>query len=171
MIIINKGQDFQYKVNIKDQDGEEITVAIQNYYKVQIYTSDPMVFVDVTTRINTNNVLNVDYQLFSPLPSGQVHIKIMFSENNPDFYDGKYDYLKIINTEYFYDSEKAVYPEGQAQWGQIYGDITDQADLIGYIMEHTSDKDIVGLTQAEYDYMVANDLIKDNNLYIITDNN
>lgn len=171
MKIITKGNDLQYRVNIKDKEGNEVSVTMQNYYKILIYTSTPAVYIDVTSYLNANNLLSVDCQLFKPLVTGQVHIKVMFSEQNPDFHDGKYDYLKILNTDYYYDSEGYDGHTGAAQWGLIYGSIEDQADLVQYIRDNTSDKDIVGVTQAEYDYLVTSGNVKSNNLYVITDNN
>ena len=171
MKIITKGNDFQYQLNIKDKDGDDISITMQNYYKILIYTDNPSVFIDVTNTLNAGNVLSVDCNLFRPLNSGQIHIKVMFSENNPDFMDGKYDYLKILNTEYYYQSETKGNIAGTAQWGLLYGSIEDQTDLVQYIKDNTSDKDIVGLTQAEYDYLVLSGNVKSNNLYVITDNN
>lgn len=78
--------------------------------------------------------------------------------------------MKIINTEYYYDSE-GYDGMNAAQWGNLFGSIEDQADLVQYIQDHTSDKDIVGLTQNEYDYLVSSGNVKANNLYVITDNN
>lgn len=171
MKIIKKGNDLQYKINIKDASGEPVSVTLKNYYKICIYTEDSRIFIDVTSYLNASNVLSVDCQLFKVLPSGQVHIKVMFSDLNPDFHDGKYDYIKIINTEYYYDSEGEYSVSGAAQWGNIYGSIGDQSDLLQFIRDNTSDKDIVGLTQAEYDYLVIQGQVKQNNLYVITDNN
>lgn len=171
MKIITKGNDFQYQLNIKDKDGNLIPITQQNYYRVTIYTSDPKIYVDVTNALNASNVLSVDCQLFRVLNSGQIYIKVMFSEQNPDFMDGKYDYLKILNTEYYYQSDAKGNIPGTAQWGYLYGSIEDQADLVQYIKDNTSDKDIIGLTQAEYDYLVLSGNVKSNNLYVITDNN
>lgn len=171
MKIITKGNDLQYKLEVKDKDGNNVSVTLQNYYKILIYTYDPNKFIDVTSCLNASNVLSVDCQLLRPIPSGQVHIVVKFSENNPDFYDGKYDYMKIINTEYYYESESKGNIDGTAQWGLLYGSIEDQQDLIQYIRTNVSDKDIVGLTQAEYDTLKTNGQIKPGNLYVITDNN
>lgn len=170
MKIITKGNDLQYKLEVKDKSGNTVSVTMQNYYKILIYTSNSAVYINVTNYLNASNVLSVDCQLFKPLGTGQVHIKVMFAEQNPDFYDGQYDYMKIINTEYYYDSE-GYDGMNAAQWGRLYGSIEDQADLIQYIQDHTSDKDIVGLTQNEYDYLVSSGNVKANNLYVITDNN
>lgn len=170
MKIITKGNDLQYKLEVKDKSGNTVSVTMQNYYKILIYTSNSAVYINVTNYLNASNVLSVDCQLFKPLGTGQVHIKVMFAEQNPDFHDGQYDYMKIINTEYYYDSE-GYDGMNAAQWGLLYGSIEDQADLVQYIQDHTSDKDIVGLTQNEYDYLVSSGNVKANNLYVITDNN
>lgn len=170
MKIITKGNDLQYKLNIKDKEGNEVSVTMQNYYKILIYTNNSAVYINVTNYLNASNVLSVDCQLFKPLGTGQVHIKVMFAEQNPDFHDGQYDYMKIINTEYYYDSEGYDGTQG-AQYGFLYGNIEDQADLVDYIKSQVSDKDIVGLTQNEYDYLVSSGNIKPQNLYVITDNN
>lgn len=170
MKIITKGNDLQYKLEVKDKSGNTVSVTMQNYYKILIYTSNSAVYINVTNYLNASNVLSVDCQLFKPLGTGQVHIKVMFAEQNPDFHDGQYDYMKIINTEYYYDSE-GYDGMNAAQWGNLYGSIEDQADLVQYIQDHTSDKDIVGLTQNEYDYLVSSGNVKANNLYVITDNN
>lgn len=170
MKIITKGNDLQYKLEVKDKSGNTVSVTMQNYYKILIYTSNSAVYINVTNYLNASNVLSVDCQLFKPLGTGQVHIKVMFAEQNPDFHDGQYDYMKIINTEYYYDSE-GYDGMNAAQWGNIFGSIEDQADLVQYIQDHTSDKDIVGLTQNEYDYLVSSGNVKANNLYVITDNN
>ena len=170
MKIITKGNDLQYKLEVKDKNGNVVSVTMQNYYKILIYTSNSAVYINVTNYLNASNVLSVDCQLFKPLGTGQVHIKVMFAEQNPDFHDGQYDYMKIINTEYYYDSE-GYDGMNAAQWGLLYGSIEDQADLVQYIQDHTSDKDIVGLTQNEYDYLVSSGNVKANNLYVITDNN
>lgn len=171
MKLITKGNDLQYKLEVKDNEGNNVSVTLQNYYKILIYTHDPNKFIDVTPYLNASNVLSVDYELFKPIQSGQVHIVVKFSENNPDFYNGKYDYMKIINTEYYYESDTEGYIDGTAQWGLIYGSIEDQPDLMQFIISNVSDKDIVGLTQAEYNLLLENDQIKPGNLYIITDNN
>lgn len=171
MKLITKGNDLQYKLEVKDNEGNNVSVTLQNYYKILIYTHDPNKFIDVTPYLNASNVLSVDYELFKPIQSGQVHIVVKFSENNPDFYNGKYDYMKIINTEYYYESDIEGYIDGTAQWGLIYGSIEDQPDLMQFIISNVSDKDIVGLTQAEYNLLLENDQIKPGNLYIITDNN
>lgn len=171
MKIITKGNDLQYQVNIKDKEGNDVSVTMQNYYKILIYTNDSRIFIDVTGSLNASNILSVDCQMFRPLNSGQIHIKVMFSETNPDFMDGKYDYLKIISTEYYYQSDVKGNIDGTAQWGYLYGSIEDQADIIEFIRENTSDKDIVGLTQAEYEALIANNQVKPNSLYVITDNN
>lgn len=171
MKIIKKGNDLQYHITVKDNTGQEVSVTLKNYYKICLYTEDSRIFIDVTSFLNASNILSVDCQLFKPLASGQVHIKVMFSDLNPDFHDGKYDYMKIINTEYYYDSEGTDTLNGAAQWGLIYGSIGDQSDLLQFIRDNTSDKDIVGLTQAEYDYLVIQGQVKQNNLYVITDNN
>lgn len=170
MKIITKGNDLQYKLEVKDKSGNTVSVTMQNYYKILIYTSNSAVYINVTNYLNASNVLSVDCQLFKPLGTGQVHIKVMFAEQNPDFHDGQYDYMKIINTEYYYDSE-GYDGMNAAQWGNLFGSIEDQADLVQYIQDHTSDKDIVGLTQNEYDYLVSSGNVKANNLYVITDNN
>lgn len=170
MKIITKGNDLQYKLEVKDKSGNTVSVTMQNYYKILIYTNNSAVYINVTNYLNASNVLSVDCQLFKPLGTGQVHIKVMFAEQNPDFHDGQYDYMKIINTEYYYDSE-GYDGMNAAQWGLLFGSIEDQADLVQYIQDHTSDKDIVGLTQNEYDYLVSSGNVKANNLYVITDNN
>ena len=70
MKIIKKGNDLQYKINIKDASGEPVSVTLKNYYKICIYTEDSRVFIDVTSYLNASNVLSVDCQLFKVLPSG-----------------------------------------------------------------------------------------------------
>lgn len=169
MKIITKGNDLQYRVNIKDKEGNEISVTMQNYYKILIYTNDSRIFIDVTGSLNASNILSVDCQMFKPLNSGQIHIKVMFSETNPDFMDGKYDYLKIINTEYYYQSDVKGNIDGTAQYGLLYGSIEDQADLVEYIKQQVSDKDIVGLSYSEYEEIRNSGQIKSQCLYVITD--
>ena len=176
MKIIKKGQDFKYHVQIFDKDtGEEIQITSQNYYKVQIYTNDSRTFIDATSYIDASNMLQVDTQLLRPLSSGQIHIKIMFSEANPVFQDRKYDYMNIISTDSYYDSEGMIDNLEKAQWGQIFGDITKQEDLINLIKKVIDDKDInkyfVGLTQNEYEQLKVNNQLKENTLYVITDDN
>ena len=176
MKIIKKGQDFKYHVQIFDKDtGEEIQITLQNYYKVQIYTNDSRTWIDVTSYIDASNMLQVDTQLLSPLSSGQIHIKIMFSEANSVFQDKNYDYMNIISTDSYYDSEDMIDNLEKAQWGQIFGDITKQKDLINLIKNLIDDKDInkyfVGLTQNEYEQLKVNNQLKDNTLYVITDDN
>ena len=172
MKIIKKGQDFKYHVQIFDKDtGEEIQITLQNYYKVQIYTNDSRTWIDATSYIDASNMLQVDTQLFRPLSSGQIHIKIMFSEANSVFQDGKYDYMQIISVDSYYDSEGMIGDLDKAQWGQIYGDITKQADLISFIKSNSADKDIIGVSQNEYEYLKVNNNIKQNTLYVITDDN
>ena len=176
MKIIKKGQDFKYHVQIFDKDtGEEIQITLQNYYKVQIYTNDSRTWIDATSYIDAINMLQVDTQLLSPLSSGQIHIKIMFSEANSVFRDNNYDYMNIISTDSYYDSEDMIDNLEKVQWGQIFGDITKQEDLINLIKKLIDDKDInkyfVGLTQNEYEHLKVNNQLKDNTLYVITDDN
>ena len=176
MNIIKKGQDFKYHVQIFDKDtGEEIQITLQNYYKVQIYTNDSRTWIDATSYIDASNILQVDTQLLSPLSSGQIHIKIMFSEANSVFRDNNYDYMNIISTDSYYDSEDMIDNLEGVQWGQIFGDITKQEDLINLIKKLIDDKDInkyfVGLTQNEYEHLKVNNQLKDNTLYVITDDN
>ena len=176
MNIIKKGQDFKYHVQIFDKDtGEEIQITLQNYYKVQIYTNDSRTWIDATSYIDASNILQVDTQMLSPLSSGQIHIKIMFSEANPVFQDRKYDYMNIISTDSYYDSEDMIDNLQKVQWGQIFGDITKQEDLINLIKKVIDDKDInkyfVGLTQNEYEQLKVNNQLKENTLYVITDDN
>ena len=176
MKIIKKGQDFKYHVQIFDKDtGEEIQITLQNYYKVQIYTNDSRTWIDATSYIDASNILQVDTQLLSPLSSGQIHIKIMFSEANSVFQDKNYDYMNIISTDSYYDSEDMIDNLEKVQWGQIFGDITKQEDLINLIKSVIDDKDInkyfVGLTQNEYEHLKVNNQLKDNTLYVITDDN
>ena len=176
MKIIKKGQDFKYHVQIFDKDtGEEIQITLQNYYKVQIYTNDSRTWIDATSYIDASNILQVDTQMLSPLSSGQIHIKIMFSEANPVFQDRKYDYMNIISTDSYYDSEDMIDNLQKVQWGQIFGDITKQEDLINLIKKVIDDKDInkyfVGLTQNEYEQLKVNNQLKENTLYVITDDN
>ena len=176
MKIIKKGQDFKYHVQIFDKDtGEEIQITLQNYYKVQVYTNDSRTWIDATSYIDASNMLQVDTQLLSPLSSGQIHIKIMFSEANSVFRDNNYDYMNIISTDSYYDSEDMIDNLEKVQWGQIFGDITKQEDLINLIKKVIDDKDInkyfVGLTQNEYEQLKVNNQLKDNTLYVITDDN
>ena len=176
MKIIKKGQDFKYHVQIFDKDtSEEIQITSQNYYKVQIYTNDSRTWIDATSYIDASNMLQVDTQLLSPLSSGQIHIKIMFSEANSVFQDKNYDYMNIISTDSYYDSEDMIDNLEKVQWGQIFGDITKQEDLINLIKKVIDDKDInkyfVGLTQNEYEHLKTNNQLKDNTLYVITDDN
>ena len=176
MNIIKKGQDFKYHVQIFDKDtGEEIQITLQNYYKVQIYTNDSRTWIDATSYIDASNMLQVDTQLLSPLSSGQIHIKIMFSEANSVFKDKNYDYMNIISTDSYYDSEDMIDNLEKVQWGQIFGDITKQEDLINLIKKVIDDKDInkyfVGLTQNEYEQLKINNQLKENTLYVITDDN
>ena len=176
MKIIKKGQDFKYHVQIFDKDtGEEIQITLQNCYKVRIYTNDSRTWIDATSYIDTSNMLQVDTQLLSPLSSGQIHIKIMFSEANSVFQDKNYDYINIISTDSYYDSEDMIDNLQKVQWGQIFGDITKQEDLINLIKNVIDDKDInkyfVGLTQNEYEQLKVNNQLKDNTLYIIIDDN
>ena len=176
MNIIKKGQDFKYHVQIFDKDtGEEIQITLQNYYKVQIYTNDSRTWIDATSYIDSSNMLQIDTQILSPLSSGQIHIKIMFSEANPVFQDRKYDYMNIISTDSYYDSEDMIDNLQKVQWGQIFGDITKQEDLINLIKKVIDDKDInkyfVGLTQNEYEQLKVNNQLKENTLYVITDDN
>ena len=176
MKIIKKGQDFKYHVQIFDKDtGEEIQITLQNYYKVQIYTNDSRTWIDATSYIDASNMLQVDTQLLSPLSSGQIHIKIMFSEANSVFHDKNYDYMNIISTDSYYDSEDMIDNLEKVQWGQIFGDITKQEDLINLIKKVIDDKDInkyfVGLTQNEYEQLKVNNQLKENTLYVITDDN
>ena len=176
MKIIKKGQDFKYHVQIFDKDtGEEIQITLQNYYKVQIYTNDSRTWIDATSYIDASNMLQVDTQLLSPLSSGQIHIKIMFSEANSVFLDKNYDYMNIISTDSYYDSEDMIDNLEKVQWGQIFGDITKQEDLINLIKKVIDDKDInkyfVGLTQNEYEQLKVNNQLKENTLYVITDDN
>ena len=176
MNIIKKGQDFKYHVQIFDKDtGEEIQITLQNYYKVQIYTNDSRTWIDATSYIDASNMLQVDTQLLSPLSSGQIHIKIMFSEANSVFQDKNYDYMNIISTDSYYDSEDMIDNLEKVQWGHIFGDITKQEDLINLIKNLIDDKDInkyfVGITQNEYEHLKVNNQLKDNTLYVITDDN
>ena len=176
MKIIKKGQDFKYHVQIFDKDtGEEIQITSQNYYKVQIYTNDSRTWIDATSYIDASNMLQVDTQLLSPLSSGQIHIKIMFSEANSVFQDKNYDYMNIISTDSYYDSEDMIDNLERVQWGQIFGDITKQEDLINLIKNLIDDKDnnkyFVGLTQNEYEQLKVNNQLKENTLYVITDDN
>ena len=176
MKIIKKGQDFKYHVQIFDKDtGEEIQITLQNYYKVQIYTNDSRTWIDATSYIDASNMLQVDTQLLRPLSSGQIHIKIMFSEANSVFQDKNYDYMNIISTDSYYDSEDMIDNLEKVQWGQIFGDITKQEDLINLIKNGSDDKDInksfVGITQNEYEHLKVNNQLKENTLYVITDDN
>ena len=176
MKIIKKGQDFKYHVQIFDKDtGEEIQITSQNYYKLQIYTNDSRTWIDATSYIDASNMLQVDTQLLSPLSSGQMHIKIMFSEANSVFQDKNYDYMNIISTDSYYDSEDMIDNLEKVQWGQIFGDITKQEDLINLIKNLIDDKDnnkyFVGLTQNEYEQLKVNNQLKENTLYVITDDN
>ena len=176
MKIIKKGQDFKYHVQIFDKDtGEEIQITSQNYYKMQVYTNDSRTWIDATSYIDASNMLQVDTQLLSPLSSGQIHIKIMFSEANSVFQDKNYDYMNIISTDSYYDSEDMIDNLEKVQWGQIFGDITKQEDLINLIKKVIDDKDInkyfVGLTQNEYEQLKVNNQLKENTLYVITDDN
>ena len=176
MKIIKKGQDFKYHVQIFDKDtGEEIQITSQNYYKVQIYTNDSRTWIDATSYIDASNMLQVDTQLLSPLSSGQIHIKIMFSEANSVFHDKNYDYMNIISTDSYYDSEDMIDNLEKVQWGQIFGDITKQEDLINLIKKVIDDKDInkyfVSITQNEYEHLKVNNQLKENTLYVITDDN
>ena len=172
MNIIKKGQDFKYHVQIFDKDtGEEIQITLQNYYKVQIYTNDSRTWIDATSYIDASNILQVDTQLLRPLSSGQIHIKIMFSEANPVFQDRKYDYMNIISTDSYYDSEGMIDNLEKAQWGQIFGDITKQEDLVNFIKNGSVDKAIVGISQNEYEHLKVNNQLKKNTLYVITDDN
>lgn len=172
MKIIKKGQDFKYHVQIFDKDtGEEIQITSQNYYKVQIYTNDSRTWIDATSYIDASNMLQVDTQLLRPLSSGQIHIKIMFSEANQVFQDGKYDYMNIISTDSYYDSEDMIDNLQKTQWGVIFGDITKQEDLINLIRNGSVDKTVLGLTQNEYEYLKINNQLKENTLYVITDDN
>ena len=142
---------------------------------MQIYTNDSRTWIDATSYIDASNMLQVDTQLFRSLSSGQIHIKIMFSEANPVFHDKSYDYMNIISTDSYYDSEDMIDNLEKAQWGQIFGDITKQEDLINLIKNIINDKDInkyfVGLTQNEYEQLKVNNQLKDNTLYIIIDDN
>ena len=176
MKIIKKGQDFKYHVQIFDKDkGEEIQITLQNYYKVKVYTNDSRTWIDATSYIDASNMLQVDTQLLSPLSSGQIHIKIMFSEANSVFQDKNYDYMNIISTDSYYDSEDMIDNLEKVQWGQIFGDITKQEDLINLIKKVIDDKDInkyfVGITQNEYEHLKVNNQLKENTLYVITDDN
>lgn len=172
MKIIKKGQDFKYHVQIPDKDtGNEIQITLQNYYDVQVYTNDSRTWVDVKSCLNASNMLQFDSQFLRPLSSGQIHIKVMFSEVNPAFQDGKYDFMKIISVDSYYDAEGMIGDLDKAQWGQIYGDITQQKDLMDYLKANVSDKDIIGLTKIEYDYLKTNNNLKENNLYVIKDDN
>lgn len=172
MKIIKKGQDFKYHVQIFDKDtGEEIQITLQNYYKVQIYTNDSRTWIDATSYIDASNMLQFDAQILRPLSSGQVHIKVMFSEANPAFQDGKYDYMNIISTDAYYDSEGMIGNLEKAQWGQIFGDITKQEDLVNLIKNGSGDKAIVGISQNEYENLKVNNQLKENTLYVITDDN
>ena len=109
---------------------------------MQIYTNDSRTWIDATSYIDASNMLQVDTQLLSPLSSGQIHIKIMFSEANSVFQDKNYDYMNIISTDSYYDSEDMIDNLGRVQWGQIFGDITKQEDLINLIKKVIDDKDI-----------------------------
>ena len=172
MKIIKKGQDFKYHVQIFDKDtGEEIQITSQNYYKLQIYTNDSRTWIDVTSYIDASNMLQVDTQILSPLSSGQIHIKIMFSEANSVFQDKKYDYMNIISTDSYYDSEDMIDNLETVQWGQIFGDITKQEDLINFIKNLIDDKAIIGISQNEYEHLKVNNQLKENALYVITDDN
>ena len=172
MKIIKKGQDFKYHVQIFDKDtGEEIQITLQNYYKVQIYTNDSRTWIDATSYIDASNMLCVDSQILSPLSSGQIHIKIMFSEANSVFQDKNYDYMNIISTDSYYDSEDMIDNLEKTQWGEIFGDITKQEDLINLIRNGSADKAVLGLTQNEYEHLKVNNQLKENTLYVITDDN
>lgn len=172
MKIIKKGQDFKYHVQIFDKDtGEEIQITSQNYYKVQIYTNDSRTWIDATSYIDASNMLQVDTQLLRPLSSGQIHIKIMFSEANSVFQDKNYDYMNIISTDSYFDSEDMIDNLQKTQWGEIFGDITKQEDLINLIKTGSVNKDVLGLTQNEYEYLKINNQLKENTLYVITDDN
>ena len=172
MNIIKKGQDFKYHVQIFDKDtGEEIQITLQNYYKVQIYTNDSRTWIDATSYIDASNMLQVDTQLLSPLSSGQIHIKIMFSEANSVFQDKNYYYMNIISTDSYYDSEDMIDNLEKVQWGQIFGDITKQEDLINLIKNGSDDKSVISITQNEYEQLKVNNQLKDNTLYVITDDN
>ena len=91
---------------------------------MQIYTNDSRTWIDATSYIDTSNMLQVDTQILRPLSSGQMHIKIMLSEANSIFQDKNYDYMNIISTDSYYDSEDMIDNLGKTQWGQIFGDIT-----------------------------------------------
>ncbi|MCI7206901.1 MAG: hypothetical protein MSA15_13060 [Clostridium sp.] len=121
--------------------------------------------------INASNMLQFDAQILRPLSSGQVHIKVMFSEVNPAFQDGKYDFMQIISVDSYYDSEGMIGDLDKAQWGQIYGDITKQADLINFIKNGSVDKVVLGITQNEYEHLKVNNQLKEDTLYVITDDN
>jgi len=95
----------------------------------------------------------------------------MFSEVNPAFQDGKYDYMKIFNVDSYYDAEGMIGDLDKAQWGQIYGDIRQQKDLVDFIKSETSEKDIIGVTKIEYEYLKTNNNLKEKSLYVITDDN
>lgn len=172
MKIIKKGQDFKYHVQIFDKDtGEEIQITLQNFYDLQVYTNDSRTWVNVKSCIDASNMLQFDAQILRPLSSGQVHIKVMFSEDNPVFQDGKYNYMNIISTDSYYDSEGMVGNLEKAQWGQIFGDISKQEDLVNFIKSNSADKDIVGISQNEYEYLKVNNQLKEHTLYVITDDN
>lgn len=172
MKIIKKGQDFKYHVQIFDKDtGEEIQITLQNYYDLQVYTNDSRTWIDATSYIDAGNMLQFDAQILRALSSGQVHIKIMFSEENPSFQDGKYDYMNIISTDSYYDSEGMIGNLEKAQWGQIFGDITKQEDLVNFIKNESVDKAVIGISQNEYEHLKVNNQLKENTLYVITDDN
>lgn len=172
MKIIKKGQDFKYHVQVLDKDtGQEIQITMQNYYELQLYTNDSRTWISVKSNINASNMLQFDSQLLRPLSSGQIHVKVMFSEVNPAFQDGKYDYMKIFNVDSYYDAEGMIGDLDKAQWGQIYGDISQQKDLVNFIKNEVSEKDIISVTKIEYEYLKANNNLKSGSLYVITDDN
>ena len=138
---------------------------------MQIYTNDSRTWIDATSYIDASNMLQVDTQLLSPLSSGQIHIKIMFSEANSVFQDKNYDYMNIISTDSYYDSEDMIDNLEKTQWGHIFGDITKQEDLINLIKNGSVNKVVLGLTQNEYEHLKVNNQLKEDTLYVITDDN
>ena len=79
--------------------------------------------------------------------------------------------MNIISSDSYYDSEGMIDNLEKAQWGQIFGDITKQEDLVNFIKNGSVDKAIVGISQNEYEHLKVNNNIKQNTLYVITDDN
>ena len=53
----------------------------------------------------------------------------------------------------------------------IFVDITKQKELINVIKNGNDDKSVIGITQNEYEHLKVNNQLKDNTLYVITDDN